>query len=120
MIGEKELTASDLRARLAIPSTRLDDLNALLLDPDTRVVNDLLEVVARYGTPEEINRKAREAGAAAGAPRPRPGRPPGVPRGTSTGWSSSATAAPSSPWRSSAGACSATGRIGWPSATTWR
>jgi hypothetical protein len=63
MIGEKELTASDLRARLAIPSTRLDDLNALLLDPDTRVVNDLLEVVARYGTPEEINRKAREAGA---------------------------------------------------------
>ncbi len=62
MIGEKELTGSDLRARLAIPSTRLDDLNALLLDPDTRVVNDLLDVVARYGTPEEINRKAREAG----------------------------------------------------------
>jgi hypothetical protein len=34
----------------------------LLLDPRTRVVNDMLEVVSRHGTPEEINGKAREAG----------------------------------------------------------
>ncbi len=54
--------SSDLRDRLAIPGSRLDDLNAFLLDPDARIVNDLLAVVARYGTPEEINRKAREAG----------------------------------------------------------
>ncbi len=53
---------ADLRERLAIPGDRLDALNALLLGPDTRVVNDLLEVVARYGTPEEINRMAHEAG----------------------------------------------------------
>ena len=53
---------ADLRERLAIPSARLDDLNALLLDPGSRVVNDVLDVVARYGTPEEINRKARAAG----------------------------------------------------------
>ena len=52
-----------LRDRLAIPGDRLDDLNAFLLDPDARIVNDLLEVVARYGTPEEINQRAREAGA---------------------------------------------------------
>ena len=52
----------DLRDRLAIPGSRLDDLNAFLLDPDARIVNDLLAVVARYGTPDEINRKAREAG----------------------------------------------------------
>jgi hypothetical protein len=52
----------DLRERLAIPASRLDDLNALLLDPGSRIVNDLLAVVARYGTPEEINRQAREAG----------------------------------------------------------
>jgi hypothetical protein len=52
----------DPRLRLAIPDDRLADLNALLLDPRTRVVNDLLEVVARYGTPEEINRKATRAG----------------------------------------------------------
>ena len=53
---------ADLRERLAIPGDRLDDLNAFLLDPDSRVIGDLLAVVARYGTPEEINRKAREAG----------------------------------------------------------
>lgn len=52
----------DLRHRLRIPAERLDDLNAVLLDPGMRVVSDLLEVVARYGTPEEINRRAREAG----------------------------------------------------------
>ncbi len=55
-------TMADLRNRLAIPYARLDELNAFLLDPDSRVVNDILAVVARYGTPEEINRKARAAG----------------------------------------------------------
>jgi hypothetical protein len=54
--------ATDLRARLMIPRTRLDDLNEFLLDPDARIVNDLIDVVARYGTPEEINERAREAG----------------------------------------------------------
>ena len=53
---------SDLRARLRIPEARLGAINDVLLDPDSRVVNDLLSVVARYGTPEEINAKAREAG----------------------------------------------------------
>ena len=52
---------NDLRDRLRISQERLDEINALLLDPNTRVVNQLLEVVSRYGTPEEINRKAREA-----------------------------------------------------------
>ena len=51
----------ELRARLRIPHSRLDDINALLLDPDLRVVNDLLDVVAKYGTPEEINAKAAKA-----------------------------------------------------------
>lgn len=54
---------SDLRARLAVPADRLDGINAFLLDPADRIVNDLLAVVARYGSPEEINRQAREAGA---------------------------------------------------------
>jgi hypothetical protein len=54
---------TDLRDRLAIPTSRLDDLNLFLLDPSARIVNDLLAVVARYGTPDEINRRAREAGA---------------------------------------------------------
>ena len=52
----------DLRERLAIRPDRLADLNAFLLDPESRVVTDILDVIARYGSPEEINRKAREAG----------------------------------------------------------
>jgi hypothetical protein len=55
-------TRTDTRDRLAIPPDRLAELNALLLDPEERVVSDLLEVVARYGTPDEINRRAAEAG----------------------------------------------------------
>jgi len=54
--------ALDIRHRLAIPEDRLGDLNALLLRPGTRVVDDLLEIVDRYGTPEEINARARAAG----------------------------------------------------------
>ena len=49
------------RQMLKIPSSRLDDINAVLLDPETRVINDFLAVVAKYGTPEEINRKHLEA-----------------------------------------------------------
>ena len=51
----------ELRGRLAIPHDRLDALNAVLLDPETQVVNDLLDVVAKYGTPEEINARAEQA-----------------------------------------------------------
>ena len=53
---------NDLRQHLEISATRLDEINALLTNPDTRVVNDILVVVDKYGTPEEINRKAAEAG----------------------------------------------------------
>jgi hypothetical protein len=51
----------NIRQLLKIPTSRLDDLNAILLDPDMGVVNNFLAVVARYGTPEEINRKAEIA-----------------------------------------------------------
>ncbi len=51
----------DLRKLLKIPHARLDEINALLLNPDERVINDFLAVVAKYGTPEEINTKANEA-----------------------------------------------------------
>lgn len=52
---------TDLRTRLQIPAERLEALNDLLLSPDSRVMNDMLAVVAKYGTPEEINARAREA-----------------------------------------------------------
>ena len=51
----------DPRSRLRISQERLNDVNALLLDPNSRVINDFLEVVARYGSVEEINRKAHDA-----------------------------------------------------------
>jgi len=51
----------NLRSLLAIPHDRLDSINAVLLDPDSRVMNDFLAVVAKYGTPEEINKKANHA-----------------------------------------------------------
>lgn len=51
----------DLRQRLRIPPERVDALNALLLEPGMRVVDDLLAVVAKYGTPEEINTQAAAA-----------------------------------------------------------
>jgi len=53
---------TDLRSRLAIPAQRLEALNSLLLTPDSQVVDEFLAVVAKYGTPEEINRKAEDAG----------------------------------------------------------
>jgi hypothetical protein len=52
----------DLRQSLAIPVSRLEEINAVLLNPDTRVINDFLAVVEKYGTPEEINRKAAQQG----------------------------------------------------------
>ncbi|MFO8036380.1 MAG: hypothetical protein R6U57_07120 [Anaerolineales bacterium] len=51
----------DLQKRLEIPPDRLDAINDILLDPDMQVMSDFLDVVAKYGTPEEINAKAREA-----------------------------------------------------------
>ena len=50
-----------LRKRLRISPARFREVNAFLLEPENRVVSDVLNVVARYGTPEEINRKAARA-----------------------------------------------------------
>jgi hypothetical protein len=49
------------RRLLKIPYDRLDEVNALLMDVDQRVINDFLKVVERYGTPDEINQKAQQA-----------------------------------------------------------
>jgi hypothetical protein len=52
----------NIRSKLAIENKRLDEINAFLMNPKNTLVNDLLAVVEKYGGPEEINRKAREAG----------------------------------------------------------
>ncbi len=51
----------DLRSLLAIPADRLEAINAVLLDPNSQVMKEFLDVVAKYGTPAEINRKHRES-----------------------------------------------------------
>lgn len=53
---------SDLRDRLKISDEHLQEINAFILDPNNEVINEFLKIVEAYGTPEEINRKAQEAG----------------------------------------------------------
>lgn len=50
-----------LRQMLKIPYDRLDEINAVLMNPDMRVMSDFFAIVEKYGTPEEINRKAAAA-----------------------------------------------------------
>jgi hypothetical protein len=50
-----------LRDRLRLTPDNLEALNAVLLSSGSQVINDLLDTVLKYGTPEEINRQAQEA-----------------------------------------------------------
>ena len=50
-----------LRDRLKIEGSLLEEINRFLLDPDNRVINGLLQIVEKYGSPEEINARGREA-----------------------------------------------------------
>ncbi len=52
---------ADLKDALAISQERLDEVNALLTDPNNEIIGALLEVVEKYGGPEKINAKAKEA-----------------------------------------------------------
>jgi len=51
----------NLRERLRIDTSVVDEINRYLLDPENPEINALLGEVARFGTPEEINARAREA-----------------------------------------------------------
>jgi len=53
--------AKTLQSRLKIPARSLNEINRLLLDPDNKLVSDVLAVIARHGTIPEINRKSRQA-----------------------------------------------------------
>jgi bifunctional DNA-binding transcriptional regulator/antitoxin component of YhaV-PrlF toxin-antitoxin module len=48
---------TNIQNRLEIPKAYLDEVNHVLLDPNSEVMQKFLSVVAKYGTPEEINRK---------------------------------------------------------------
>jgi len=53
---------NDLRQLLKIPYERLDAINDVLLDPNSRVMQDFMAVVEKYGSPAEINAQANSAG----------------------------------------------------------
>ncbi|MFH1437975.1 MAG: hypothetical protein ABIJ56_19865 [Pseudomonadota bacterium] len=50
-----------LRKKLKISSRHVKEINDYFLDPNSKVMNDMLDVVLKYGTPREINRKATKA-----------------------------------------------------------
>jgi hypothetical protein len=55
------LMDTKLRKQLKIPAANLAAVNDLLLDPNNKLVNDVLAVIAKYGSIEEINHKSEEA-----------------------------------------------------------
>ncbi len=52
---------SDLRERLKISTHRVDEINDFLLNPNNALISGLIEIVEKFGGPDEINRKAKEA-----------------------------------------------------------
>ncbi len=53
--------AKELRDQLKIPAKALADINDFLTDPKNPLINDILKVIKKYGTIEEINRRSEEA-----------------------------------------------------------
>ncbi|MDZ4871929.1 MAG: hypothetical protein CLLPBCKN_001317 [Chroococcidiopsis cubana SAG 39.79] len=51
----------NLRERLKIPTARLEAINDILVEPNMEAIANFLNVVSKYGTPEEINAKAKQA-----------------------------------------------------------
>ncbi|QEE15590.1 hypothetical protein DSAG12_01416 [Promethearchaeum syntrophicum] len=48
--------------KLKINNENVKTINNFLLDPENPLMKSVLETINKYGTPEEINRKAKEAG----------------------------------------------------------
>lgn len=49
------------REKLLIDKQRLEEINEFIMNPNNKLINDVLDIVDKYGGVEEINRKAREA-----------------------------------------------------------
>ncbi len=52
---------SDLQKLLKISPDKVKAVNSVFLDADSQVMKNFFDVVAKYGTPQEINRKHRAA-----------------------------------------------------------
>lgn len=50
-----------LKDNLTVDPAFIEELNHFITDPNNKLVNELLRVVEKYGTPEEINHQAKEA-----------------------------------------------------------
>jgi hypothetical protein len=50
-----------LQELLSIPQDRLNAINAVFTDPNSQIMKDFMAIVAKYGTPEEINAKHHAA-----------------------------------------------------------
>jgi len=61
-MGEELCMTIDIRGKFIIDDIRLKEINDFLTDPKNQLINDLLTVIEKYGGPEEINRKASNAG----------------------------------------------------------
>lgn len=53
---------NELREKLKLSKESLDAINAFLLNEENPLINNLLEIVEKYGGVAEINRKAKESG----------------------------------------------------------
>ena len=52
-MGEDLFMSMDIRSKLSIDNSRLDEVNAFLMDPNNKLINDLLTIVEKYGGPDE-------------------------------------------------------------------
>ena len=52
----------NIRDKLAIDRRRLDEINDYLINPNNKIINDVISIIEKYGGPEEINNKAIKAG----------------------------------------------------------
>ena len=52
---------ANVQKLLKISPDKLKAFNSILLDPNSQIMKDFLAVVAKYGTPEEINKKHKAA-----------------------------------------------------------
>ena len=87
----------NLRELLKISEDRLTEVNDLLTDPDNETVGQIVKIVEKYGGPQEINRKAAEAGKFENLiTRLKKTIHPMLP--SSSGWRNSATRGRLSPW----------------------
>lgn len=55
------MSNSELKSKLLIPSSKLELINQIFFDNNQTLIDSFFEVIKKYGTPEEINNKAREA-----------------------------------------------------------